>query len=99
MYTVQGLWTQARERLDVVTIVFANRAYRILETELRNVGVSDAGPNARRMLELVDPSLDWIKLAEGMGVEGRRVDTVAGFRKALSAAFESSGPFLIEAVI
>lgn len=99
MYTVQGLWTQARERLDVVTIVFANRAYRILETELRNVGVSDAGPNARRMLELVAPSLDWIKLAEGMGVEGRRVDTVAGFRKALSAAFESSGPFLIEAVI
>lgn len=99
MYTLQGLWTQARERLDVVTIIFANRAYRILEAELRNVGVEKAGPNARRMLELDDPHLDWVHLAKGMGVEGLRVDTPEGFRSAFAAALAQRGPFLIEAVI
>jgi len=99
MYTVQGLWTQARERLDVVTIIFANRAYRILEGELKNVGVASAGPNARRMLELDDPYLDWVHLAKGMGVAGARVDTVAGFRQVFEAAMRERGPFLIEAVI
>ncbi len=99
MYTVQGLWTQARERLDVVTIVFANRAYRILEGELKNVGVAAAGPNARRMLELDDPHLDWVHLAKGMGVEGVRVDTAASFRTAFEASLRQPGPFLIEAVI
>jgi acetolactate synthase-1/2/3 large subunit len=99
MYTLQGLWTQAREKLDVVTVIFANRRYAILEGELRNVGVSEAGPNARRMLELVDPQLGWVKLANGMGVEAGRAESVAEFIKLFSAALERNGPFLIEAVV
>lgn len=99
MYTLQGLWTQAREKLDIVTVIFANRRYAILEGELRNVGVSEAGPNARRMLELVDPELGWVKLANGMGVEAGRAESVAEFIKLFSAALKRSGPFLIEAVV
>lgn len=99
MYSLQGLWTQARERLDIVTIIFANRAYRILEAELRNVGVAQAGPNARRMLELTDPHLDWVRLAQGMGVEAARAETVGRFADCLQAALSQRGPMLIEAVI
>lgn len=99
MYSVQGLWTQARERLDIVTVVFANRAYRILEAELRNVGIAEAGPSARRMLELEDPSLDWVRLAGGLGVQAERVETTARFQRVFEAALGSNGPFLIEAVI
>ncbi|PWE54069.1 acetolactate synthase large subunit [Metarhizobium album] len=99
MYTVQALWTQAREKLDVVTIVFANQAYRILEGELRNVGVEQAGPNARRMLELKDPAVDWVSLAKGLGVESVRVDSISAFRHAFDASLRRPGPFLIEAIV
>jgi acetolactate synthase-1/2/3 large subunit len=99
MYTVQGLWTQARERLDVLTIVFSNRRYAILQGEMRNVGVNDFGANAQRMLEIVDPDIDWCGLARSMGVEAVRADTVAGFVDALQAGLRMRGPFLIEAVI
>ena len=97
MYTVQALWTQARERLDVVTIVFANRAYRILQHEMRNVGVTSFGTNASRMLDLDAPSLDWCHLAAGMGVEGVRTTTMPEFVAAYRAALRRPGPFLIEA--
>ncbi|MEI4472419.1 acetolactate synthase large subunit [Frigidibacter sp. MR17.24] len=99
MYTVQGLWTQARERLDVVTIVFANRRYAILHGELKNVGITRAVDNARKMLDLDDPALDWVKIANGLGVEAARADTIEGFCDILRAALASKGPFLIEAVI
>ena len=99
MYTLQGLWTQARERLNVVTIVFANRRYAILEGELKNVGVTQAGPNARKMLDLMDPTLGWVRLAEGMGVEAGRAETVAEFTRLFEAALRQNGPFLIEAMI
>ncbi|WP_299365683.1 acetolactate synthase large subunit [uncultured Paracoccus sp.] len=99
MYTVQALWTQAREALDVVTIVFANRRYQILHGELKNVGAGEPGENARRMLDLDDPHLDWVKIAEGMGVEGARADTAERFSELLSVACARKGPFLIEAVI
>ncbi len=69
MYTVQALWTQARESLDVVTIIFANRSYNILHNELQMVGAGEPGRNARRMLDLVEPALDWVHLAMGLGVE------------------------------
>ncbi len=82
MYTVQGLWTQARENLDVVTIVFANRTYAILHGEMRNVGVNAIGENARRMLDLDHPALDWVSLAKGMGVEAARADTCEALRRA-----------------
>ncbi|WP_306755284.1 acetolactate synthase large subunit [Paracoccus actinidiae] len=99
MYTVQGLWTQARERLDVVTIVFANRLYKILQGELRNVGAGAPGENARRMLDLDDPALDWVRIANGMGVEAARADTAESFFDLLRTALSRKGPFLIEAVL
>jgi acetolactate synthase-1/2/3 large subunit len=99
MYTVQGLWTQARERLDVLTIVFSNRGYAILKGEMRNVGVNDFGRNARRMLDIDDPTLDWCALANGMGVEAARAETAEAFVRLLDEGLSRRGPFLIEAVI
>ncbi len=99
MYTVQGLWTQARENLDIVTVVLANRAYAILQGEMRNVGVNHFGRNASRMLDLGDPALDWCALANGMGVEAGRATTVEEFTALLDAALLRRGPFLIEALI
>ncbi|AMY02548.1 acetolactate synthase large subunit [Mesorhizobium ciceri] len=99
MYTVQGLWTQAREKLDVVTIVFSNRTYAILHGEMKNVGVGAIGENARRMLDLDHPSLDWVSLAKGMGVEAARADTCERFDALLDSALSRRGPFLIEAVL
>ncbi|WP_157019876.1 acetolactate synthase large subunit [Mesorhizobium xinjiangense] len=99
MYTVQGLWTQARENLDVLTVVYSNRAYAILQGEMRNVGVNDFGVNARRMLDLDRPNLDWCKMAAGMGVEAGRATTVEEFSRLLDAGLSRKGPFLIEAVM
>ena len=99
MYTLQGLWTQARERLDVLTIILNNRGYAILQHEMKNVGVPVHGGNAERMMRIDDPGLDWVSLAAGMGVEGARVETCAEFSDLLATAFRRSGPFLIEAMI
>jgi acetolactate synthase-1/2/3 large subunit len=99
MYTLQGLWTQARENLDVVTIIFANSSYAILQGEMRAVGVNEIGRNAQRMLDLDAPKLDWVTMAKGMGVEGVRVTTVDEFLRAFEGALGRRGPFLIEAVI
>lgn len=99
MYTVQGLWTQARENLDVVTIVFANRTYGTLHGEMRNVGVNSFGDNAKRMLNLDSPDLEWVSLARGLGVEAAKVETVEDFRNLYAAALKRRGPFLIEARI
>ncbi|MDQ0471492.1 acetolactate synthase large subunit [Labrys wisconsinensis] len=99
LYTLQGLWTQAREALDVVTIVFANRAYAILQGEMRAVGVTRFGRNAERMLTLDEPALDWVALARGFGVEAARASTCEAFRDVLGAALKRPGPFLIEAVL
>jgi acetolactate synthase-1/2/3 large subunit len=99
MYTVQALWTQARENLDVVTVVFANQTYGILHGEMRNVGVNEFGRNAKRMLNLDEPALDWVGMAKGMGVEAVRVADAAGLIKALKGALGRKGPFLIEALI
>ena len=99
MYTLQALWTQARERLDVLTIVYANRRYAILHSELKNVGAGEPGRSARRMLDLDDPALDWVSLARGMGVEAGRTGDAQGFTDLLRAALSQRGPFLIEAVL
>ena len=99
MYTLQGLWTQARENLDIVTIVFANRSYAILQGEMRNVGVKEFGRNAQRMLNIDEPSLDWVSMAKGMGIEAGRAETIEEFLKLFKAALSYQGPFLIEAVI
>ncbi|WP_430245351.1 acetolactate synthase large subunit [Neorhizobium sp. DAR64861/K0K2] len=99
MYTVQALWTQARERLDTLTIVFANRRYQILHSELINVGAGAAGHNASRMLDLVDPTLDWVGMANSMGVDAARAESAGEFADILKSACGRKGPFLIEAVI
>lgn len=99
MYTVQGLWTQAREKLNVLTIVYANNGYRILQGEMSNVGVNAYGQNASRMLDLDQPRLDWCLLARGMGVEAGRAKTAREFRRLLEAGLACNGPFLIEAII
>ncbi len=99
MYTVQGLWTQAREKLDVVTVIFANRTYQILHGEMRAVGVNDFGRNATQMLNLDEPALDWVLMARGMGVEAARAATAEEFTSLFKAALARKGPFLIEAVI
>ncbi len=74
MYTVQALWTQAREKLDITTIIFSNRRYGILRVEYGRVGAHNPGPKAMSMLELTNPDLDWVKLAEGMGVRLARTN-------------------------
>jgi acetolactate synthase-1/2/3 large subunit len=98
MYTVQALWTMAREQLDVTTVIFANRSYGILNIELQRVG-ADSGPQALSMLDIGNPDLDWVSLATGMGVEAVRVDSVDAFRDAFASAMSQRGPRLIEAAL
>ena len=98
MYTLQSLWTMAREHLNVITIVFANRGYQILRGELANVGVTQVGRNALCMLDIDEPVLDWVKLSEGHGVPASRVADVDGFVAAIQAAIAKAGPHLIEVV-
>ena len=98
MYSLQALWTQARERLDVVNVVFANRRYAILQGELAAVG-AQPGPASTQLFDLSRPTLDWVQLANGMGVEARRVETLEAFADVFAAACARRGPFLIEMVI
>jgi acetolactate synthase-1/2/3 large subunit len=99
MYTLQALWTEARENLDILTIIWANRAYRILRGELTNVGATNPGRKAHDMLSLDNPALDWVALAKGMGVPGRRATTSDELIAAIRAGLHHKGPFLIEAVL
>ena len=99
MYTLQSLWTQARESLDVTTVIFANRSYQILKGELANVGAGNPGRKALDMLDIDRPTLDWVSLARGMGVPGSRVGNVDELCKAFAAAMKSAGPKLIEVTL
>lgn len=98
MYTLQALWTQARERLPVTTIVLSNRKYAILLGEYRNVG-ANPGRTALDMMDLGNPDLDWVKLANGMGVEAAKATTLEGCADLMAQSFARSGPFVIELVI
>lgn len=98
MYTLQSLWTMARENLDVTVVVFANRGYQILRDELTNVGVASYGQNAQAMFDVENPTLDWVSLAKGHGVPGTRAEDIDSFAKALTAGLSSGGPSLIEVV-
>lgn len=99
MYTVQSLWTMARENLDITVVVFANRSYQILRGELTNVGVGNPGPRAIDMLSLDRPALDWVQMAQSMGVEAQRVADCESLDAALEDALANSGPNLIEIVL
>ena len=98
MYTVQSLWTMARENLDITILIFANRTYEILKGELTNVGVQNPGPRAVDMLTLDRPHIDWINISKGMGVEAVRVNDCRKLLDALEFGIKKSGPFLIEII-
>jgi acetolactate synthase-1/2/3 large subunit len=99
MYTIQSLWTQAREGLDVTTIIIANRSYAILEFEFSRVGAEGEGKAAHDLMDIGRPELGFAGLAQSMGVPGRRVDDVPGMISALREALAEPGPHLIEAVV
>jgi acetolactate synthase-1/2/3 large subunit len=96
MYTLQALWTMAREGLNVTTVVFANRDYAVLKREFSYLGVGNPGTRALDMFEIGRPDLDWVHLAKGMGVPGARANSLQEFAKALREGLESEGPSLIE---
>ncbi len=98
MYTIQALWTQARERLDVTTILLSNRKYAILLHELANVG-ANPGRTALDMLDLSNPGLDWPRIAGGLGVAAARAETMEKFADLFSHSLSHPGPFLIELVV
>ncbi len=98
MYTLQSLWTMARENLDIVTVIFANRGYQILHGELINVGVEKPGHNAGRMFDVENPLLDWVALARGHGVGAQRVTTTDEFVAAFQKGLATREPYLIEVV-
>ena len=95
MYAVQALWTQAREQLDVTTIILSNRKYAVLYRELEGVGAKP-GPTVNDLFALDRPTLDWIALAKSMGVEAARADTLDRLADLLRRSFSTAGPFLIE---
>jgi acetolactate synthase I/II/III large subunit len=96
MYTLQSLWTQAREGLNVVTVLFANHAYAILQGELRNVQAPAPGSKASEMLHLGNPNPDWVHLAQGMGVAAQRATSADEFVAQFQRALAAEGPYLIE---
>ena len=96
MYMPQTLWTHAREGLNILTIVFANRKYQILRLEMQNVGVTEIGPQASGLLDIDNPEIDWVSLARSFGIDAERVDTMDRFSSAIDAGFATQGPYLIE---
>ena len=99
MYTLQALWTQARESCNVVNVIFANRTYEILKGELMRVGASNPGRKAIDMLEIGRPDLDWVAMAQGMGVPATRATTSEEFNDQFQRAVATDGPSLIEVVV
>ena len=99
MYTIQSLWTQAREGLNVTNLIFSNKAYAILQVELERVGALETGDRATSMLSLDNPEINWVSLANSLGVPAKRTLTVEEFHKAFSDGISSEGPSLIEIIV
>jgi len=99
MYTISALWTQARENLDVTTVIFSNRSYAILGMELGRVGAGTPGDAARSLLDLSRPDLDFVALATGLGVPATRARTAPELATQLRQALADPGPHLIEAAV
>lgn len=99
LYTISALWTQARENLNVTTVLLNNRAYAILRLELQRVGAASGGPKANDLLDLSRPDMDFVKIAEGMGVPASRATTAEELAEQLQQAFAEPGPHLIDAVV
>ena len=100
MYTIQALWTMAREGLNVTAIIFNNASYSVLNVELERVGAEEAGPKAKSQLDLKGPVLHFAQLAQGMGVHAVRTDAGRGLSaKRWNTRWPTLGPHLIEAVV
>jgi len=99
MYTLQAPWTQAREELDVTTVIFSNRRYAILDMEYSRIGAGDPSAATRSLFDLSRPDLDWVGLARSMGVEGVRATTAEELVRGLGVGFGEPGPYLVEAVL
>jgi acetolactate synthase-1/2/3 large subunit len=101
MYTIQSLWTMARENLDVVVVIYNNRKYSILELEFGRTGARGGvpGPKAASTLDIGSPDMDFVAIAKGMGVEASRATTAEEFNAQLEAGLNSSGPYLIDAIV
>ena len=99
LYTIQSLWTMAREGLDVTVLLFNNRSYGILNVELARVGAKAAGPRAKSQLDLSRPDVDFVDLAKGFGVPARRVDSSEALVSELRRALAEPGPHVVEVVI
>ena len=99
MYTIQALWTMAREELDVTVVIFNNRKYSILELEFARTGARGGipGPNAASMLDIGKPDMDFVAMAQGMGVKATRATTADEFNSQFEQAMRGSGPRLIDA--
>ena len=99
LYTVQALWTQAREGLNVTTLICSNRSYNIVRVEFERAGLASPGPSAQTLTDLGHPSIDWVKVAGGFGVPGVSVDTSELLARELGRALEEPGPYLIEMIL
>jgi acetolactate synthase I/II/III large subunit len=99
LYTIQSLWTMAREQLDVTVVIFNNRGYGILDAELARLGGQSAGPKSKELVNLGDPDLDFVKLGAGLGIGSRRAEAAEQLTRALEEAVAEPGPHLIEAVL
>jgi acetolactate synthase-1/2/3 large subunit len=99
LYTLQAWWTMAREGLDVTTVLLNNHSYAVLNMELDRVGVESPGPRARDMLDLGRPSIDFVDLARGLGLQAARAETAEDFADELARALATPGPSVVEAVI
>jgi len=99
MYMPQSLWTEAREGLNILTLILANRKYQILRGEMMNVGASNIGPKASALLDIDRPTIDWVSLAKTFGVEAFRAETMDKLSRHIDAGMAMNGPCLIEVVI
>ena len=99
MYTMQALWTEARQGLNVTTLICSNRSYNILKVELLRAGVKSTGPEASSLVELDRPEINWVKLAEGMGVPAVSVDTAEALAREFRKALSEPGPHLISMIL
>jgi acetolactate synthase-1/2/3 large subunit len=99
MYTMQSWWTMAREELDVITVLFNNASYAVLNMELNRVGATEGGPKAKEMLDLTRPTMDFVSMAQGCGVSATRATTAEEFVEQFQAALAAKGPHVIECIV
>jgi acetolactate synthase-1/2/3 large subunit len=99
MYTVQALWTMARENTDVTVVIMNNRSYAILNIELARVGAGQPTAKTLSMLDLTRPDLNWVDIATGMGVPATKATSAEDFHQQFAEAMKTKGPHLIEAMV